>query len=315
MRGGYNSSFLSGYKIALPEPGLTLKSDVFSNDACPSGVIDYIHYSVMMSKSTRQAYFSAANIDFKKMFTVSGDKGRKWFVDGRIGKNQQIPNYSYTNTFWDRGHLTRRTAVTWGDSEQEAIQASNDSCSYTNACMQHKRFNEDDWRAIETHVSDSQLADKLSVFTGPIFTQADRFYIKEFGDFPVRIPSGFWKIICFVKNNELKTQAYIFFQDIASIKNKDARKHLKLLNYRVTTTEIAHWTGLEFAAVLYDTNPLKFYSGPESISIEDQNDLLKKDPTALILDAGITDKESILKVRNKLPLNKFYQLVNDVSWI
>jgi endonuclease G len=75
-----------------------------------------------------------------------------------------------------------------------ATEASNDSCAYTNACMQHKNFNQDEWRTVELLVSEFKLATKLTVMTGPVFTTTDRFYIKVFGDYPVRIPSAFWKI-------------------------------------------------------------------------------------------------------------------------
>lgn len=41
---------------------------------------------------------------------------------------------------------------------------------------------------------------------------------------------------------------------------------------QVTTTEISLWTGLEFDRVLFDSNPLKFYSGPEAITVKKRND-------------------------------------------
>lgn len=68
--------------------------------------------------------------------------------------------------------------------------------------MQHKKFNEDEWRAVELLVSEFKLANKITVITGPVFTRTDRFYIKEFDDYPVRIPSAFWKIISYVDRNQ-----------------------------------------------------------------------------------------------------------------
>ena len=220
MRNGYQKDFLGkSFIINLPEPDLALQSDILTPPGLPEKevVVPYIHYSLIMSKSTKQALYSAANVDLEQMeIKVSGAKGRKWFYDNRVGKDNQITNEAYTGTQWDRGHLTRRTAVTWGESESFITKASNDSCAYTNASMQHKNFNEDEWRAIETLVSKFKLASKLVVMTGPIFTIADRFFIRNYDDFPVRIPSAFWKIISYVdsKTGKLSTQAYIFFQDI-----------------------------------------------------------------------------------------------------
>ncbi len=66
----------------------------------------YMHYSVLMSKSTKQALYSAANVDLTKMKSAPGKRGRNWFIDRRVGKENQIPNYPYEGTMWDRGHLT-----------------------------------------------------------------------------------------------------------------------------------------------------------------------------------------------------------------
>ncbi len=319
MREGYKHDFLGpGHEVKLPKPGISLQSDILQPPGLPEGevIIPYINYSLLMSKSTRQALYSAANVDLDKMQPVPSKKGRKWFIDRRVGRNNQIPNYPYQGTLWDRGHLTRRTAVTWGDSVDFAIKASNDSCAYTNACIQHKRFNEDEWRAVELLVSEFKLAKRLTVMTGPVFTTTDRFYIKEFEDYPVRIPSAFWKTVSYVdNNNKLNTSGYIFFQDVPSVKSSKARKRLRLKDMQVTTTELSLWTGLEFDQVLFDSNPLKFYSGPESISTKKHKALLTKDPATLQLNAGITSEDSINKAREKFPLQDFYDLIDEISWV
>ena len=115
MRDGYKLDFLGGnFQIELPGPGLALRSDILQPPGFPDGefVVPYINYSLLMSRSTRQAFYSAANIDFGQMQKVPSRKGRNWFIDRRVGAENQIPNYPYQGTLWDRGHLTRRTAVT-----------------------------------------------------------------------------------------------------------------------------------------------------------------------------------------------------------
>ncbi len=319
MRNGYKVDFLGGnYKIELPQPGLALQADVLQPPGLPENefVVPYINYSLLMSRSTKQALYSAANVNLNMMQKVPSKKGRNWFIDGRVGAKNQIPNYPYQGTLWDRGHLTRRTAVTWGKDTDYATKASNDSCAYTNACMQHKNFNEDDWRAIEMLVSSFKDADKLNVLTGPVFTRADRYYTREFEDFPVRVPAAFWKILSYVGEDQtLKTQAYIFFQDLPSIRNAKGRGRIRLKDMQVTTTEISFWTGLEFDRVLFESNPLKFYSGPELISIKKRNALLKKHAILVELDAGIAGAQSVDQAREKFPLEDFYEIIAEVSWV
>ena len=182
--------------------------------------------------------------------------------------------------------------------------------------MQHKNFNEDDWRAVELLVSNFKNADKLTVITGSIFTRADRYFTRAFDDFRVRIPAVFWKTVSYVGDNqELKTQAYIFFQDLPSIKSSKGRARIELKDMQVTTTEISLWTGLDFDQVLFDSNPLNFYSGPEVITVEERNKLLKQHGSAVELDAGIATGTSVGQVRESLPLDEFYELISEVSWL
>ena len=96
MRDGYKVDFLgTDQAIQLPTPSLALQSDVLQPPGLPSGevVVPYINYSLLMSRSTRQALYSAANIDLNKMKYVPSKEGRRWFVDHRVGRNNQIPNY------------------------------------------------------------------------------------------------------------------------------------------------------------------------------------------------------------------------------
>ena len=142
VRNGYDRNFLGdGISIDIPKPSLEIEDDVLKNDKFREEmIVDYIHYSVIMSISNRQALVSAANVDQKENKSVDG---RRWFLDSRIGSENQVGNQAYLQNDWDRGHLTRRTSVTWG-SNYEAKRASNDSCSYANASMQHKNFNQDE---------------------------------------------------------------------------------------------------------------------------------------------------------------------------
>ena len=82
-----------------------------------------------MHKTKRLAMFTAANIDGDTYLEVSrttgqagGSEGEKWFLDPRISASFFIdqPFYSAWSTYFDRGHLTRRSDPTWGTPEQAA---------------------------------------------------------------------------------------------------------------------------------------------------------------------------------------------------
>ena len=82
----------------------------------------------------------------------------------------------------------------------------------------------------------------------------------------------------------------------------------------MTTTEVALWTGLTFDQKLYDSNPLKFYEGPESISTTAHKKLLQ-DKDTVQLDARIVDTPSIAAARTSIPLEDFYEMLEEVSWV
>ncbi|WP_208108593.1 hypothetical protein, partial [Candidatus Thiosymbion oneisti] len=75
LRKGYDPEFLGkGVSIALPKAGLEIEDDIlFVRDDNENGhIIDYIHYSVIMSKFNNQALISAANLDQNEFQQVSG---------------------------------------------------------------------------------------------------------------------------------------------------------------------------------------------------------------------------------------------------
>ena len=269
---GYDPEFLGkNFKIDIPWINHEVFADVLKRDELRRNYIaDYLHYSVLMSKKNRQAYMSVCNLDQTAYRSV---RGRNWFLDPRIGFENQLDNryYKGPNNLWDRGHLTRRTAVTWGASDYIARRASNDSCSYANACLQHRYFNEDEWRIPEKLAKkfDRDLNGRLSIMTGPLFTENDRWFEPDDYDVPLgRIPSGFWKILYYIDKKKteaageevLGCEAYLVYQDNLSVRDDDGADRIDIATLQVTITELADRTGFEFPEPLYDANPLWYYS-------------------------------------------------------
>lgn len=268
---GYDPEFLGqDFRIEIPWINYEVFQDVLKRDDLRDDyIVDYLHYSVVMSKKYRQAYISICNLDQTQIRKV---KGRRWFLDLRVGFENQLDNRYYRGkgNLWDRGHLTRRTAVTWGESDGVAQQASNQSCSYANACLQHKHFNEDEWRIPEKVAEkfDRDLNGRLSIMTGPVFTENDRWFAPKNSDIePACIPSGFFKIIYYIdkkKSEEaghsvLGCEAFLVYQDELSVRTTKGAQDVDISTYQVTIAELVDLTGIEFPQPLFDANPLWYY--------------------------------------------------------
>ena len=272
-RKGYNEEFLGkSHPLPLPKIDLEYEKQILENPSFRENyIVDYVHYSLVMNARTRQAFYSAANVDQKKL----NDKvsARNWFIDSRVGEENQVGPEAYDRNEWDRGHLTRRADITWGN-EYEAKMGSNDSCSYANACMQHENFNQDEWTVPEEVILnlDKTANGKICVFTGPVFTKIDRWYNRSGLADPVRIPSAFWKVAAYVdkETDKIACQAYLMYQDNLFCADKRGHLSIRLHNYQVTITEIESLTGIVFPEELFHANPLYFYErenindGPEA---------------------------------------------------
>lgn len=269
---GYDPKFLGeDFRIDIPWINYEVFADVLKRDELRNNYIaDYLHYSVVMSKKNRQAYLSVCNLDQTQYRSVSG---RNWFLDPRIGFEYQLDNryYKGRNNLWDRGHLTRRTAVTWGDSDYFARRASNDSCSYANACLQHRNFNEDEWRIPEKVTSrfDRDLNGRISIMTGPLFTENDRWFApNDFDVPPGRVPSGFWKILYYIDKKKTESagekvlgcEAYLVYQDDLSIRDTEGAERIDIATLQITISELTDLTRIEFPKPLYDANPLWYHT-------------------------------------------------------
>ena len=213
--------------------------------------------------------------------------------------------------------------MTWG-STFESKRASNDSCSYANASLQHENFNRDEWRVPERVVEhfDRDLNDKITIFTGPIFTESDRWYKGVGLEELVRIPAGFWKVIVYIgkKSKKLECQAYAMYQDALFLRDKRGQHNLDIRNYQVTITEIEYLTGLEFSKELFDSNPLYFYpreginEGPEGFitpKSTDEEDL----KTGVIFTRKDAESKSFRVRRRDIKMDVFEDLINGVKLI
>lgn len=270
---GYQPGFLGdGNVVELPTITAEQIANVLVSEHLRDGhLVDYLNYTVVMNKTTRQAFYSAANADFG----ANTGSGRRFRVDSRVGEEHQLGNIFYKDLDgvenpYDRGHLTRRDAVSWGDTPLEANKASRDSCFFPNVSLQHKHFNQDEWHALEKAIetSNTDADNRFNIFVGPVFTRIDRCVMPLPTLPPGRVPSAFWKIVAYIGKNtgSVESNAFVVFQDDEALRGLRQVLGNEELDpfalYQTSTTLVEEMTGIEFPEQLADNNPMLFTPGP-----------------------------------------------------
>ena len=250
-REGYDEDFL-GTSLSLPtlDPEIEHLAAPLLTDP-ESTELEYTNFSIVMNKERRQAFFTALNIDGEKMkqHRRSGD----WAIDGRLAREHQLGNEAYRSNPWDRGHLVRRSATQWGPHSK---RAGEDSFVFTNAALQHKDLNQKEWLDLENHILDHARAsdEKLTVFTGPIFSEEDPFFDNNGRmDEPEQIPQEFFKVAVWKdeESGELKSASFVMSQK-RFMEREDLFKGLPtepFQMYQVSLEELESRTQLDFGDI------------------------------------------------------------------
>ena len=265
-RGGYDPDFLGtdAHSVPLPELSAELAALAAVNQLAttePPYVLPYHHFSVVLNRERRLAFFAAVNIDGTTSMRLKREKDR-WFLDPRLPAEEQTGEAAYRDNPLDRGHLVRRLDPAWGGSRDEAKRCNDDTFHFTNCSPQHEDFNQNQttWAGLEDYILEN--ADnrdlKVSVFTGPVFSEDD----EQFAG--VRLPRQFWKVAVMVKESgDLSATGYLLSQEelIAGLEVvPEAFSYGAYRTYQVTVRRIAELTGLGFGS-LVDADPLERLEG------------------------------------------------------
>lgn len=317
---GYQPDFI-GNSLYIPMPEIAdeqLLNEALSRTSLRSSLYsDHLNYTLIMNRETRQLICSAHNIDQndninqldgltkKQKKKYDGSKG--WTFDADIGVKFQLGNEYYKDKVrsfgvtvenpYDKGHMVMRDNAMWGGSLPEMDEAGKATYIYANAALQHKNLNRSEWQAIEMDIVGDLGLDsngKLCVFTGPIWGPLDRIvHSTETGDIG-RVPSGFFKVICFhLKNppddNHLGVLTFAVFQDRNVIAQQKGGRIVKTdQRYQITIMELETLTGLKFADEIRERNPLIYQKQtaerenvvvphlPENVPIASKDDLILK---------------------------------------
>jgi endonuclease G, mitochondrial len=259
---GYDPSFL-GQDVPLPKIAEELTEDTVPLERGEGTELKYTHFSIIMSKSRRLAFFTATNIDGNNFVNVTRAKDC-WYFDPRIEAKYQCGPELYKGNELDRGHLVRRMDPNWGN---DAKEANRDTFHFTNCSPQHKNLNQQTWQNLEDYIlkNATRYGLKVAVFTGPVFRADDMLYRG------IQIPAEFWKVVAMIKDGgTISATAYLQTQKNLITELEFA--YGKYRTYQVPITRIEALTKLDFGA-LRNHDPISDIEGAIARLISSPNDI------------------------------------------
>ncbi len=263
---GFDEDFLSE-RIFMPKP---LSSEI-SNDFYVHGTserIDYMHFSLAMSKSRKIARWVAWNVDGNSFQPIRGNT-RLFARDQRLPSDLQVGNELYAGNELDRGHIARRADLVWGTYE-EAEQANIESYNYTNIAPQHRLFNRSSaggiWGEIENAIYNdlAKPGSRYSVIAGPVFNDDDKIINN------IQIPNSYWKIVYYQDklSHNLVSRAYIVTQiDLVQGMDASAESLDDYQVYQLPINSIQSITELDFPNKAEDIGSLETASNESQIKL------------------------------------------------
>ena len=171
-------------------------------------ILTYPNYSVIQHAGRKLPLITASNIDGRRIIKIPREEvGNSWKLDRRIAKEHQLGNsfYASDKSDFDKGHMTKREDVQWGQTEDQAKVAAKATFYYTNAVPQHASLNRKAWRALEDYILHSKavkLSRRIVVFTGPLLDENDPDFVTPIKEEYIKIPTLFWKVIYFTRSGK-----------------------------------------------------------------------------------------------------------------
>lgn len=184
----------AGDPVPVPTRPLTVLPSYNVGAAFPHGA-----FRVGYDESVKNPVWTAyANFRFTTPFA---NGTRTFLADDRLAA-PQVTDADYSGSGWTRGHQVMMSDLAY----RYGSQAGTDSCRLSNVAPQDTDHNNNFWNNLEQAVGGSftgsggawvpGLADafgRIWIYTGPTF-DADAALLPGAAA-PVRIPSGFWKVV------------------------------------------------------------------------------------------------------------------------
>jgi endonuclease G len=199
---GYNKSFL-GKELTMPKVPLKLCAPTKKKGR----EIVYTHFTLYLHKERKLPLLAAVNIRGEAYSAFPRGGTEPWVYSEQVDEAYQIDNRFYGNDFntFDRGHMVRRVDPCWGPGSLSA-KADKETFTWANCAPQHKKLNQRGgaWAELEQHIMENGVKNKIadiSVFSGPVLAANDGVFIKQYLKKDVQVPTLFWKVIVWKKQN------------------------------------------------------------------------------------------------------------------
>lgn len=239
LRTGFDSRLL-GVSTPPPEPKPSVAGDLLNVNGRTT--IDYVHFSVAMSRSRKLARWVAWNIDGSSLRKLSRE-GSDFRFDPRVPSDQQVGRRAYHANELDNGHLARRADLLWG-ADAEVANANHDSFYFTNITPQMEGFNqsarEGVWGRLEEAILAQVEDERVCVMGGPLLRADDPSYRENI----VRIPRQFWKLLLYRKAGMVKYKAFRVKQKLDGLRPVGALPEFE--SSEVTLAKLERLTRLDF---------------------------------------------------------------------
>jgi endonuclease G len=221
---GYDPAFFSTVVIPLPTLTAAQKRNRVSV-AGPKKTFElaYTHFSIVLNKKRRFAFFGACNIDGTQ-WRATAQRNEQFILDKRIPAECQTGNELYdlykgigVNDF-DKGHIVKFQDPQWGDATT-AQKAGADTMTFANCVPQHQTLNRGAWKSIEDYIvkqftnRTGKDGQKVTVLAGPVLNNNDPWYIETVQGAPFQIPVHFWKVVVYLnRSSQLSAVAFLLSQ-------------------------------------------------------------------------------------------------------
>ena len=196
----YNKKFLgSGYFIDMnvAKPN--------NDDDKRFVVLMHEHYKALYDRKLRMPLVSYANFDYTKRAKTPLSDERSFTYDPLVKEEEQIGSSFYVGDNFDKGHLTRRVAIEWGNTLEETVSAQLQSDYYTNVVAQYAKFNRGVWRQVESACTElAKKHGKIIEITGVWFNnfeQPETFDENITKTEKRPVADAFWKCCVFVSES------------------------------------------------------------------------------------------------------------------
>nr|WP_298101441.1 DNA/RNA non-specific endonuclease [uncultured Shinella sp.] len=249
---GYQASFLDT-KIQLP----TIRGEQTGN-VLPER-LDYLNYSLVMSKANRMALYAAVNLDRSQRLILQ-TAGTGLRPDARLPISDQ-PDAAWYDSVWKPVQLASSGDVAWGtafsgDAGTAALTLSLYTSVLPNSLPQPAGLAAGLWPQLENWVRSEHnpLANRVTIFTGPVFGKGSEAQ----GTDGVPVPVAYWKVAVSsvsiavkgeIRDPEFKVDAFLIPRDTEATDFKPSM-------FRISISDLEQRTDLDFGYLIRWTDSM-----------------------------------------------------------